>query len=148
MKIITLNTALFTLVLATGAFFTSCSSSASKVDEAKVNVEKAEVDLDKAKSDYNEEYAKFLKESEEKTAENERSIAALKSESTVMKAEAKADYERSIADLEKRNAALQIKVKEYKNEGNTQWESFKREYNYDMEELGKAMKNLTKNNKK
>ena len=65
-----------------------------------------------------------------------------------MKAEAKADYERSIADLEKRNAALQIKVKEYKNEGNTQWESFKREYNYDMEELGKAMKNLTKNNKK
>ncbi len=66
----------------------------------------------------------------------------------MMKAEAKADYDRSIADLEKRNAALKLKVKEYKNEDNAKWESFKREFNYDMEELGRAMQNLTYNNKK
>ena len=148
MKHLTLNSILITLVVLTNAFFSSCSSSSTKVEDAKVNVEKAEDDLDQAKIDYNEEYAKFLKESDEKTAANDRSIALLKSQSMVMKSEAKAEYDRSIADLEKRNAALKLKVKENKNEDNTKWESFKREVNYDMEELGKAIQNLTQNNKK
>jgi len=41
-----------------------------------------------------------------------------------------------------------VKISKYKNDGNEKWESFKREFNYDMDELGQSLKDLGENNVK
>jgi len=140
------NLSLITFVA--GTILTSCTSSAEKVDTAKENVEAAALDLDQAKADYNAEYEKFKLESEEKITANEKIIADLKEYSKSIKKEMKADYEKAITSLEQKNEVMKAKVKNYKNDGNEKWQSFKREFNHDMDELGQALKDLTKNNAK
>ncbi len=68
--------------------------------------------------------------------------------SKTKKSEARIAYDKSIADLEARNEAMKVKVGVYKEEGNEKWQSFKDEFNHDMNELGDALKDLTKDNKK
>ncbi|CAN5422115.1 hypothetical protein BH10BAC1_BH10BAC1_02360 [soil metagenome] len=142
---------IFTLALitfVTGTMLTSCSSSAEKVDAAKADIETAQHDLDKAKEDYNEQYAKFKLESDQKITANEQLIADLKEYSKNKKKEAKITYDKAVSDLEETNEAMKAKVRDYKEEGNDKWESFKREFNHDMEELGQSITDLTKNNVK
>ena len=52
----------------------------------------------------------------------------------------------NIDALEERNETLKNKISDYEN-NQTDWESFKREFNSDMSELGNALKDLTVNNK-
>jgi hypothetical protein len=49
--------------------------------------------------------------------------------------------------LEQKNASLKTKIENYEN-NQTDWQSFKREFNADMSQLGKALKDLTVDNKK
>ena len=134
--------------LVAGTSITSCDSSTKKVEDAAVKVDEASADLTDAKKEFNEEYIKFQLESEERMIENDRQIAELKANKAQLKKEAKADYDKKIKDIEERNSALRIKMNEYKEEGNDKWESFKREFNHDMDELGKSLKDLTTNNTK
>ncbi|MBA4239498.1 MAG: peptidase M23 [Sphingobacteriaceae bacterium] len=134
--------------LVAGTSITSCDSSTKKVEEAAVKVDEASADLTDAKKEFNEEYIKFQLESEERMIENDRQIAELKANKTQLKKEAKADYDKAIKDIEEKNSALRVKMNEYKEEGNDKWESFKREFNHDMDELGKSLKDLTTNNAK
>lgn len=134
--------------LVAGTSITSCDSSTKKVEEAAVKVDEASEDLTDAKKEFNEEYTKFQMESEERMIENDKQIAELKANKAKLKQEAKADYDKKIKDIEERNSALRIKMNEYKEEGNDKWESFKREFNHDMDELGKSLKDLTTNNAK
>lgn len=140
---------IFTLALTmfvAGTIFISCNSSAKKEDAAKAKVEEAAQNLDQAKEDYNKQYDKFKIESDEKITANEKSIAELKEHTKNMKKEAKAKYEKTIADLEQKNEVMKEKVKDYKDDGKENWQSFKNEFNYDMDELGKALKDLTVKN--
>lgn len=41
-----------------------------------------------------------------------------------------------------------MRMDSYKNDTSADWESFKREFKYDMNELEKSLKDLTVNNKK
>lgn len=135
-------------VFVAGTVVTSCKSPQEKVDTAKANVEEASQDLEEAKENYNEEYNKFKLESDERISDNERMITELRDRSRNMTRDAKAKYELQIIELEERNEALKTKIKEYKNEGNEKWDSFKSEFNHDMDELGKALKDITKDNVK
>ncbi|MBK6283604.1 MAG: hypothetical protein IPF54_14015 [Draconibacterium sp.] len=47
--------------------------------------------------------------------------------------------------LEQKNNILRAKIESYES-NQTDWESFKREFNHDMEELGMAFKDLTSDN--
>lgn len=134
--------------LVAGTSITSCDSSTKKVEDAAVKVDKASEDLTDAKKEFNEEYTKFQTESEARMVENDKQIAELKANKTQLKKEAKADYDKAIKDFEEKNSALRIKMTEYKEKGNDKWESFKREFNHDMDELGQSLKDLTKNNTK
>jgi len=134
--------------LVAGTSITSCDSSTKKVEDAAVKVDKATEDLTDAKKEFNEEYTKFQTESEARMVENDKQIAELKANKTQLKKEAKADYDKAIKDIEEKNSALRIKMTEYKEKGNDKWESFKREFNHDMDELGQSLKDLTKNNTK
>ena len=54
---------------------------------------------------------------------------------------------RKISDLEQKNTDMKKKLDEYGMEGKDKWDAFKAEFNHDMDELGKALKDLTVDNK-
>ncbi len=130
------------------ATITSCSSSAEKVNESKNNVEQAQQDLEKAKADYENQYNTFKAESDVKITANEKLIIDLKKYTKNKQKETKIAYEKSIADLEAKNQVMKDKMSNYKDEGNDKWEAFKLEFNHDMDNLGDAIKDLSKNNTK
>lgn len=129
---------------------TSCKSGSEKVEDAKENIAEEQKDVEKAKMEYVEEYEKFRADQDLRMTENEKQIADLKAKSAELKKEARADYDKRVADLETRNAELKAKLRDYQHDenDNTKWESFKREFNHDMEEIGNAFKDLGKNNSK
>jgi flagellar motor protein MotB len=54
---------------------------------------------------------------------------------------------KTIDSLDMRNENLKLKLKSYKTD-HSDWAAFKREFDHDMGEIGKALKDLTVNNKK
>jgi len=50
--------------------------------------------------------------------------------------------------LEQKSGEMKTKLEEYKEDGRENWISFKDEFNYDMEELGNALKDLKEDNVK
>jgi len=92
------------------------------------------------------EWQAYKKEQEEKIRINDERIAALRANADTTKTLAAVDNTR-IENLQKRNAELRTKITTYKyNE--SKWDQFKREFNHDMAELGKAIKDLGKDNVK
>lgn len=136
------------LALVTGAFLTSCNTPAEKVENAQTNVEEANKDLDVAQEEYLTDIANYRKETAEKIAANEQSVAEFKERIKNEKKTAKADYEKKIAALEQKNSDMKKKLDDYKEEGKENWEKFKTEFSHDMDEIGKAFKDLTVKNVK
>jgi multidrug resistance efflux pump len=132
----------------TVATMTSCKTEAEKVDDSAEEVVDAQQNLDEAKADYEAQYNQFKLDTDERITANEKEIADLKVYSRDKKNEAKVEYDKMIADLESKNEAMKVRVREYKNEGSENWESFKREFNHDMDELGASLKDIGKNNVK
>jgi len=61
----------------------------------------------------------------------------------------KEKYDSQIAELESKNAAMKVRITDYKDDGKDKWQSFRTEFNRDMDELGNSLKNFnTTNNKK
>lgn len=143
---------IFILALSTLSMglITSCKSGTEKVEDAKENIAEEQKDVEKAKMEYVQEYEKFKADQDLRMTENEKQIAELKAKSAAMKKEARADYDKHVAELEARNAELKAKLRDYQHDDhdNTKWESFKREFNHDMDEMGNAFRDLGKNNAK
>lgn len=132
-------------------FFNGCKSptenkAITKTAEAKENLADAKETLDKAKKEYVLRYEAFKLESDSKIAENEKIIAELKKKAKMESNAAKEDFEKELAVLEQKNQSLKEKMSYYKDEGDDKWESFKLEFDSDMDNLGKALKDITKNN--
>lgn len=96
-----------------------------------------------------DEYKIYRLEQEKKIAENDKLIKELKTKKNEVKKEKLINYENKIKELEKKNNELRKKiVVNYKDEGVNNWESFKKEFNHDIDELGQSLKNLFKDNVK
>jgi transketolase len=96
-----------------------------------------------------DDYKKYRTEQEQKIHENEKVIAELKTKKSQVKKEKLTNYENKINELEKKNNELRKKIiVNYKDQGVSKWESFKKEFNHDMEELKASLKNLFKDNVK
>jgi hypothetical protein len=132
----------------TGVIITSCSSPAEKVANAQNDVKEASLDLAAAKEERRAEIEKFRKETAEKIAINEQNIADFKARKENEKQMAKDDYNKKINELEQKNSDMKKKMDDYQAEGAEQWEKFKTEFSHDMDELGKAFKDLTVTNVK
>ena len=130
------------------AIFSGCQTSEKKLDQAQTEAMKANEALDKANKEYLADVENYRKERTEMMAKNDQSIEDLKAKIANEKKDVKADYEKKITELEQKNKDLKAKINDYKDNGKEQWESFKQEFNHDMDELGKALKDLTVNNKK
>ena len=134
--------------LITGAILTSCSSPEQKVENAENNVIEAKTDLNEANDEYLADVEKYKKETEEKIAANDKSIAEFNARKENQKKEVRDEYNKKIAELERKNSDMEKKMADYKVDGKENWEKFKAEFSRDMDELGKAFKDLTVNNVK
>ena len=144
-----------TAILVAGITFASCETSAQKADSAQNKVEDAKADLKDAQKDANvaaqkaanaEEWRVFKSEIEIKIKDNENLLAELKTKKKSSGKSLDATYTKSIEALEQRNKDLNARLMAY-DKGQSDWDSFKREFNHDMDELGNALKNITVNNK-
>jgi hypothetical protein len=158
-----------TLFMTTTSLLTSCTSPETKVENAQTKVDNAQEKVADAKDkvadakDNLTEAQKMAKmeaekvanaanwkiykiEAEAKIKANDVRVAELK---TMMKKAGKstsAMYKENVAILEKKNAAMKARISDY-DKSQSNWESFKTEFNHDMDELGTALKDFTVNNK-
>ncbi|NBB29540.1 peptidase M23 [Cellulophaga sp. BC115SP] len=126
----------------------SCNSPIKKVDHAKAAVMEADSNLIKANQEYLKEVAQYKQETAEKIAMNDKSIAEFKARVALEKKSAKKDYLLKIEKLEKKNSDLKKRMDEFRADNKKNWKAFKKEFNHDMDEIGKAFKDLTVKNVK
>ncbi|WP_269241837.1 hypothetical protein [Flavobacterium limnophilum] len=146
----------FTLAIAVVTVLVSCkpstkeqNASQDKVQDAKENVQDAKDSLAVAKKEANaEEWSAFKSQTDSVINYNEARIAELKLKMKNTGKTMDDKYEKNIGALEQKNKDLKIKMETYKNDANADWQSFKREFNHDMGEIGQSLKDLTVDNKK
>jgi chromosome segregation ATPase len=140
---------IFTLsatIMLTGVIFTSCNTAAEKVDNAEEKSIKADEDFNSAKEEYLADIENFKKETNAKIDANNLTIADFKVKIATSKKDAQVYYQEQIAILEQKNIAMKEKMDAYQESGKDNWESFKTEFNKDMNDLGEAFKNFTVKN--
>ena len=149
---------ILTLAIATfvfGTVLTSCKSNTEKeqaaqesVDSAKVALEDAREDLDEARRTATaEEWQNFKDSTNAKIEENKAQIAELKLKIKKAGKDIDKSYQRNIDTIEQKNKNLKAKLDSYKNDVDSDWQSFKSEFNHDMDELGTSLKDFTVDNK-
>jgi methylthioribose-1-phosphate isomerase len=118
-----------------------------KTEKAKENLQEAKVEVAVAKVDLTEaqtaDVQAFMKESEMKIKKNEESITDLKIK--ILKnseREIEADQLR-VSELEQKNVNLQKDLTDYVFVGQAEWAAFTAKFNYEMDELTKALKDFT-----
>jgi len=133
----------------------SCKSNAEKTEDAEQNVSEAKKELKEAKDEVNseaaklanaEDWKKFKSEAESKIKDNETRIAEHREKMKKSGKTMDAMHEKKIANLEEKNKELKQKLDNYET-SQSNWESFKTEFNHDMDELAAAFKGLTVDDK-
>lgn len=137
-------------------FLTSCQSPEKKVENANEKVAEAKQELTEAqktaqfeakKAADAVEWQKVKAEWNLKVKENEKELADLKAKMKKNGKKMDAAYKEKVDMLDKQSTALKNRIADY-DKSPSEWESFKREFTHDMEEFGKAFKDLTVDNKK
>lgn len=126
----------------------SCNSPAKKVENAQENLNEAKEEYTQAYKDSIADYQLFRTTSEERIASNEKVIAAFKAKIASDKRKLKSNDQKMIDEFEQKNIDMRKKMEEYKESTKDQWVEFKKEFNHDMDELGKAIHDLTVKNTK
>jgi peptidoglycan hydrolase CwlO-like protein len=126
----------------------SCGSKTNKREKAMQDSLKAQENTQKMNEEYETDMANYKKDIQAKIEENNKKIGDLRANIKNQKAAGREEYKSRIDDLQRRNEDLRMKMDNYQGSGKDKWEEFKREFNHDMDELGKALEDLTKNNVK
>lgn len=137
-----------TLALAIGlaAVTLSCESSAEKVENAEKDVVEAEKELTKAKADYQADVKSYKLATKDRIEKNNRQIDEYKKQIDSKKKEVKAEYWKQIAVIEEKNADMEKRMDEYKADSRSNWQTFKKEFKEDMDELGSSINNFFRDN--
>jgi predicted RNase H-like nuclease (RuvC/YqgF family) len=146
---------LLVVIFIAGSVLVSCkpstkeeNASQEKVQNAKENVQDAKDSLAVArKAATAEEWQAFKNQTDSIINENEIRIAELKLKMNKTSKSIDAKREKNIEALEQKNKDLKVKIETYKNSVDADWQSFKREFNHDVDEMGNALKDITTNNK-
>lgn len=154
MKKVILTLAVATAFL-TGAILTGCQSPAQKEAAARDDLQQAKKDLKEVQNDANAEAQKLANEKDWVTFRSDADITIRNNDIRIaeLRVKLKKDgtmldpmYEKKIVTLEQQNRDLKNRI-DYYEKNQSDWETFKREFNHDMDELGKALKDLTVDNK-
>ena len=139
----------------TGTILTGCQSSAQKEASARDNLQEAKQDLKNVQEDANAEAQKLANAEEWKTFKSDAEITIRNNEIRIADLKVKLNkpgtvldpmYVKKIETLEQQNNDLKKRIEDYEKD-QSDWETFKREFNHDMDELGRALKDLTVDNK-
>lgn len=136
-------------------FITSCQDSTKKETEAREEVEEARTDLNEAKTELanarkaatEQEWQSFKESTNTTINQNEKRIIELRAKMKKTGQEMDEQYAKRINVLEEKNREIKEKVNAYQNDASDDWEAFKKEYNSDMDDLGRSLKNFTVDNK-
>ena len=143
-------------MLFAGTLITGCKSNSEKEADATEDVQEAKEDLNNVKEDVKEDQMTKANDAEWQVYKSDANMTIVANEkrieelTTAMNKPGKtfdAAYKSNIESLKNKNAALKTKIADYEN-NQTDWASFKREFDSDMTELGNSLKDLTVNNKK
>lgn len=135
------------ITILAGLTLVSCKPSTEKEKEAEENLEEANEDFIEAKKAATaEEWEAFKVSGDSIIKKNNERIAELKLKIKRTGKAIDAEYEKSINALEQKNKDLKVKMEVYKNDTNDDWQSFKREFNHDIQEIGQALKDITVDN--
>lgn len=150
---------LFTIAVAitftTGTILTGCQSSEQKEDAAEQKVEDAKEDLKDVQQDANteaqkvataEEWKAFRSDTEVKIQNNQKRIDDLRVQLNKPGKTLDPLYAKRIETLENENNELRMRMDNYEK-SQSDWEKFKMEFNHDMDELGRSLKDFTVDNK-
>jgi hypothetical protein len=141
---------LATTMLLAGIIAISCDSKATKVETAKENVKIAEDKLLQTQIDAKaelqikadaEEWKNFKAETEVKIKDNETRIAELKVKLKKPGKVLDPIYADRIKTLEDKNEELRKRISDYEA-SQSEWAKFKAEFNSDMDNLVKALKDF------
>ena len=124
-----------------GTIFTSCKTAQQKENAAKTNVVEAKQDLADTRADNAAEWKSYKASAQIKIADNKKQITVLKDKMNKPGNTFDGMYRNRIEKLEAKNMDLEKKLNGY--DGNaTQWETFKGNFNRDMNEVGENIKDL------
>jgi len=149
MKLMNLNLLIATALLL-GTIFTGCQSAAQREAAVRNTVLEANQDLQDWQKDMDEEtlrasnaakWKRFKKDSEITIKNNEYRIKDLRIKLKKPGTALDPHFLNKIEKLEQQNKDLKRRIKDYR-EDQGDWESFKHDFNQDMDELGKALKDL------
>ncbi len=133
------------------AVITSCNftteQKADTLEKAKANLEEASQDLNIARAD-SAEFANYKIESEKKLRENELLIADMKDRMKSERKETRVNYKMQLDSLDMQNSQLRNDMHFYSSQGKENWEKFKKEFNTELDALGKAISQLAERNMK
>ena len=139
-----------------GTSLIGCKSNTEEKEDAIENVNDANQGLKEVEADQtadqitkanDEEWQTYKTESNKTIVANETRIKELRNAMNKPGTTFDKSYAKSIDALEEKNTALKNRIINYEN-NQTDWESFKREFNSDAEGIAAAFKDLTLNNKK
>jgi predicted RNase H-like nuclease (RuvC/YqgF family) len=147
--------ALAGIMVVAGTILTSCKPKTAEEQESEEKVEVARENLWDAKDSLNvarqkatdEEWKAFKRSGDSTIIANNLKIAALKLKIRNTGNNIDSTYQKSVYVMEERNKNLKLKMDAYKNDVSSDWQSFKREFKHDTDEIGQALKDLTVNNK-
>lgn len=134
----------------TGTTLTSCKSAAqknakaeNKVMDTKQDLVLAETEVVEQRKVNAEEWKAFKTGSDLQIDKNEENIAALKAAMNTPGATPDYEYDKKINKLEASNQDLETRMENYENDQGRDWDTFKCEFNNDMNAIGQAFRNLT-----
>ncbi len=148
-----MKNAVFVLAVATtllaGISLNSCQSAAQKSEDAQADAEAAQMAAEEAKQEAADEaeWIAFKSDAEMKIKDNDARIVELNMKMKKPGKMLDGIYAQKIENIEQKNKDLKIRI-ETRNNSESDWETFKREFNHDMDELGQAFKDLTVDNEK
>jgi chromosome segregation ATPase len=143
------------MLIASGSFI-GCQSPTEKKEAAEKDLQEAKQDVREAQQEVVDslhraataaEYEAFKADAQLKIKKNNDRIAELRVKRSKPGKAMDEYYETRIVALEKRNKELKEEIDSY-DRNRSDWSEFKREFNHDMDELGKAIDDLFVDNKK
>jgi len=134
-------------IFATIALIIACSFSLfaqenKKASKARKEVVEAQRELTAAERDSVADFEQFKKESLASIAENQTKIAALKVKKAKETKVASEKYNKDVLALEEKNEALRKRIIEADGTEMGMWPSFKRQFSSDMNDIGRAFKEI------
>ena len=124
------------------------TTKAEKVDQASKDVQNSQDALDRANRNYAKEVAVYRTSVESDLRENKLKIAKLQDQKTDIKMEVLVVRNEKIAVMQKRNDELELRMRQYRGDNNENWKEFRHEFDTDMNELEKSLKDFEKDNVK